>query len=196
MALRSVDLPGTPDPGGVDVVLAPMHRRHLRSVVRIEESVYPRPWTSGLFLSELAQAAQRTYLVAKVDGRVVGYAGAMYVLPDAHVTTVAVDPERQRSAIGTRLLLGLCEAALERGATALTLEVRVSNEPAQALYRRFGFVPAGARKAYYPPDAGHAEGEDALVMWAHDIDQPEFRRRIDAIAAAVPGTTRLERDYP
>lgn len=186
MAVRRVDLPET------EVVLAPMHRRHLRSVVRIEEAVYPRPWTTGLFLSELAQAAQRTYLVAKVDGRVVGYAGAMYVLPDAHITTIAVDPDRQRSAIGTRLLLGLCRAALDRGATALTLEVRVSNHAAQALYRRFGFVPAGARRAYYPPEAGATVGEDALVMWAHDIDRPEFRRRIDALAAALPGTTRME----
>lgn len=191
MALRSADLH---DP---EVVLTAMHRRHLRSVVRIEEQVYPRPWTSGLFLSELALAATRTYLVAKVDGRVVGYAGAMYVLPDAHVTTIAVDPERQRSAIGTRLLLGLCEAALELGATALTLEVRVSNTPAQELYRRFGFLPAGARKGYYPPDDGSSVGEDALVMWAHDIDQPEFRRRLDSIAGALPGgPTRLEKDAP
>lgn len=195
MAVRSVDLP--PSGSGDDsfeVVLAPMRRRHLRSVVRIEELVYPRPWTSGLFLSELAQTAQRTYLVAKVEGRVVGYAGAMYVLPDAHVTTIAVDPERQRSHIGTRLLLGLCESALGIGATALTLEVRVSNTPAQELYRRFGFVPAGARKGYYPPDGGEVVGEDALVMWVHDIDQPEFRRRLTDLAASIPGTTTYEKD--
>lgn len=190
MALRSVDLPPNPD----EVVLTAMHRRHLRSVVRIEEQVYPRPWTPGLFLSELAQAATRTYLVAKVDGRVVGYAGAMYVLPDAHVTTIAVDPERQRSAIGTRLLLGLCSAALAAGATALTLEVRVSNTPAQELYRRFGFVPAGARKGYYPPDGDQSVGEDALVMWAHDIDQPEFGRRLASIEAGLSGPTHYERD--
>jgi ribosomal-protein-alanine N-acetyltransferase len=104
----------------------------------------------------------------------------MYVPPDAHITTIAVDPERQRASIGTRLLLALCEAARRRGATALTLEVRVSNEAAQALYRRFGFVPAGARKGYYPDT-----GEDALVMWAHDIDHPEFAERLAAIAASL-----------
>lgn len=194
MALRQVDLPGDgpADDGRLDVVLAPMRRRHLRSVLRIEELTYPKPWTSGLFLAELGQAQQRTYLVAKVDGRVVGYGGVMYVLPDAHVTTVAVDPECQRSAIGTRLLLGLCEATLARGGTALTLEVRVSNVAAQALYRRFGFLPAGARKAYYPPEPGESVGEDALVMWAHDIDQPDFRRRLDEIAVGIPGTTTFE----
>lgn len=172
---------------GPHVVLAPMRRRHLRSVLRIEQQVYPRPWTSGLFLSELAQRDNRTYLVAKVGGRVVGYGGAMYVLPDAHITTIAVDPERQRETIGTRLLLGLCEAASEKGATALTLEVRVSNVGAQAMYRRFGFVPAGARKAYYADT-----GEDALVMWAHDIDHPEFGERLAAIAAGLPGSTTME----
>jgi [ribosomal protein S18]-alanine N-acetyltransferase len=185
MVVRSVDLPH--DDAALDVVLAPMRRRHLRSVLRIEGLVYPRPWTSGLFLSELAQGDNRTYLVAKVDGRVVGYGGAMYVLPDAHITTVAVDPDRQRSSIGTRLLLGLCEAALAKGATALTLEVRVSNDAAQELYRRFGFVPAGARKAYYEDT-----GEDALVMWAHDIDRPDFAARLAALAAEVPGSTTKE----
>lgn len=172
---------------GLHVVLAPMRRRHLRAVLRIEEQVYPRPWTSGLFLSELAQHGNRTYLVAKASGRVVGYGGVMYVRPDAHITTIAVDPARHRGAIGTRLLLALCRDAVAEGATALTLEVRVSNEPAQALYRRFGFIPAGARKAYYADT-----GEDALVMWAHDLDHPVFAGRLDTIAAAVPGTTELE----
>lgn len=172
------------------VALAPMRRRHLRAVVAIEEQVYPRPWTPGLFLSELALGDQRTYLVAMVDGRVVGYGGVMYVLPDAHVTTVAVDPASQRRSIGARLLLAMCREALAVGATALTLEVRVSNEAAQSLYRRFGFVPAGARKAYYPPEAGGV-AEDAIVMWAHDIDHPDFAARLDGIEAAL-GATAME----
>lgn len=171
----------------VDVVLAPMRRRHLRSVLRIEEQVYPRPWSTALFVSELGLRELRTYLLAKVDGVVVGYGGVMYVLPDAHVTTLAVDPSAQRRAIGTRLLVALARAAVAKGATALTLEVRTSNEPAQALYRRFGFAPAGVRKGYYADT-----GEDAIVMWAHDVDAPEFADRLDEIAAAVPGRTTVE----
>lgn len=173
------------------VVLEPMRRRHLRSVVAIEEQVYPRPWTSALFLAELALGEQRAYVVAKLDGRVVGYGGVMYVLPDAHITTVAVDPAHQGRAIGSRLLGSLCSTAIAAGATALTLEVRVTNAPAIALYQRFGFVPAGARKGYYPPPPGTSgPAEDALVMWAHDIDRPEFRRRLDAVEASL--TTTLE----
>ena len=69
---------------------------------------------------------------------------------DGHVTTIAVDPAWQRHGIGTRLLLALCREAVDRGVKALTLEVRAGNEPAQAMYRRFGFAPAGVRKNYYP----------------------------------------------
>jgi [ribosomal protein S18]-alanine N-acetyltransferase len=170
----------------IDVVLSPMRRRHVRSVVRIEEQVYPRPWSAGLFLAELAVRDQRTYLVAKVDDRLVGYGGVMYVLPDAHVTTLAVDPAWHRQAIGTRLLVALSRAAVTAGATALTLEVRASNTPAQELYRRFGFAPAGVRKGYYADS-----GEDALIMWAHDIDTAEFGDRLDAIAAGIPGGTSV-----
>jgi ribosomal-protein-alanine N-acetyltransferase len=169
-------------------VIEPMRRRHLRAVARIEEHSYRRPWSSGVFLSELAQGEGRTYVVATVDGRVVGYGGTMFVLPDAHITTIAVDPAHRRGGVASRLLVALCRDAVERGATALTLEVRVSNEAAQALYRSFGFAPAGARKAYYPADVD-GPAEDALVMWAHDIDQPAFTTRLAAIEA------RLERTH-
>ena len=186
MAAEPADLVGAVTaPLATAAVVEPMRRRHVRSVVRIEEQAYPRPWTSGLFLSELAQGDARTYLVATVDGRVVGYGGVMYVLPDAHVTTIAVDPSFRRGRVASVLLLHLVRDAIERGATALTLEVRVSNEAAQALYRRFGFAPAGARRDYYPADQ-HGPAEDALVMWVHDLDRPEFADRLAAIEAALP----------
>lgn len=156
-----------------------MRRRHLRAVLRIEQASSARPWSMALFLSELA-LEHRHYLVALLDGKVVGFGGVMYVLPDAHVTTIAVDHARRRQGIGTRLLLALCRDAVGAGATALTLEVRASNAAAQALYRRFGFAPAGVRKGYYSDT-----GEDAVVMWAHDIDGEAYGRRLDEIAVAA-----------
>lgn len=171
----------------IHVAVAPMRRRHLRSVLKIEAQVYPRPWTLGLFMSELALKATRSYLVAKVGGDVVGYGGLMITGSDAHVTTVAVDPSWQRNGIGTRLMLGLSRSAIARGCTGLTLEVRVTNTAAQELYRRFGFAPAGVRKNYYTET-----NEDAIVMWAHDIDLPEHQARLDDITAAVAGTTAWE----
>lgn len=169
------------------VEIVPMRRRHLRSVLRIEGRVYPRPWTFGLFMSELALRSTRVYLVAKVRGTVVGYAGLMLTGEDGHVTTVAVDPDWHRHGIGARLLLTLTRAGIARGCRALTLEVRMSNDAAQAMYRRFGYAPAGIRKGYYAET-----NEDALVMWAHDVDLPAYAERLAAIESGIAGTTDVE----
>jgi [ribosomal protein S18]-alanine N-acetyltransferase len=171
----------------LDVHLVPMRRRHLRSVLRIEAQVYPRPWSLALFMSELGLRATRSYTVARVDGMVVGYAGLMLTGEDAHVTTIAVDPAWHRHQIGTRLMLFMAREALRRGSRNLTLEVRVSNHGAQALYMQFGFRPAGIRKNYY-----QETNEDALVMWAEEIDAAEYLQRLDDLDAGVQGTTVIE----
>jgi len=168
-------------PPSAPVRIGPMRRRHLRGVLRIEEQVNPRPWSLSLFLSELRYTESRAYLVARVGTEIVGYAG------DGHVTNVGVDPEHRRQGIATRLMLELARRALDEGAEALTLEVRVSNTGAQELYRRFGFVPAGVRKGYYS-DAN----EDALIMWATDIDTPEYRAHLLDIERSLPTPTLLE----
>ncbi len=163
-----------------DVQIAPMRRRHLRGVVRIEAQVYPRPWTQSLFVSELALRSTRAYYVAKLGREVVGYAGLMLSMSDGHITTIAVDPAWHRHSIGTRLLLTLAREAITRDATALTLEVRLSNRGAQELYRRFGFIPVGVRKGYYADT-----GEDALVMWAYEVSEPPYKRLLDRIERNV-----------
>jgi [ribosomal protein S18]-alanine N-acetyltransferase len=175
------------DPMELEVAIVPMRRRHLRSVLRIEGSVYPRPWSLGLFASELAMRGSRAYRVAKVGSTVVGYAGLMHTAGEGHVTTLAVDPAWHRRQVGTRLLLALAHTAREWGCTGLTLEVRTSNAAAQELYRRFGFVPAGMRKGYYAET-----GEDALVMWATDVDAPAYGERLRAIEEGIVGTTVVE----
>ena len=178
-----------PDPEQDDLVvyLVPMRRRHLRSVLRIEAQVYPRPWSLSLFLSELALRSTRVYTVARTEGLVVGYSGLMLTGPDAHVTTIAVDPAWHRRGIGTRLLANMVRQALERGAQHLTLEVRVTNAAAQSLYRKFGFHPAGVRKNYYVET-----NEDALVMWADDIDSSGYSERLALLEASIPGATIIE----
>jgi [ribosomal protein S18]-alanine N-acetyltransferase len=175
------------EPADLDVRLVAMRRRHLRSVLRIESKVYPVPWSMSLFLSELALRSTRAYYVAFVGRQVVGYAGLMMTLDDGHVTTIAVDPAWHRHKIGTRLLLALSREARRRGATSLTLEVRLGNKPAQNLYRRFGFRPVGVRKNYYAETK-----EDALVMWAEDVAGDEYAGLLDTIEAGVPGTTEVE----
>jgi ribosomal-protein-alanine N-acetyltransferase len=138
----------------------------------------------SLFLGELALRGSRYYVVARVDGSVVGYAGLMLSLDEAHVTTIAVDPAWQRHRIGSRLLLNLSRAALARHARHMTLEVRVSNVAAQSMYRRFGFETEGVRKNYYAESK-----EDALIMWVHGIDGPGHLERLAAIEAGIGGGT-------
>jgi ribosomal-protein-alanine N-acetyltransferase len=111
---------------------------------------------------------------------VMGYCGLMVVGDEGHVTTLTVDPRWQQRGIGTLLLLDLARAAPRLEVHHLTLEVRVGNAPAQVIYRRFGFAPAGVRKNYYPEN-----GEDAIVMWARDIDTPLYADRLSRIESRL-----------
>ena len=173
---------GAPERGvPVRVVLEPMRPRDLPAVLDIEAAVYPRPWSHRIFTDELAQRRSRVYRVARVGRRIVGYAGLMLVQDDAHVNNIAVDPAWQGRGIATVLLLELVRVAVGRRARDLTLEVRVGNERAIALYRRFGLAPVGVRPGYY-----EETGEDAIIMWARGIDTEDYARRIDGIVLSLP----------
>lgn len=189
MAVRVSDLDTreTP-PAQPDVTITRMRRRHLRSVLRIENESVHTSWSVGLFMNELALRTTRLYVVAKHHNDVVGFAGLLFSGPDAHVTTVSTDPVWYRRKIATRLILVLARAAIERGCQNLTLEVRAGNQAAISMYQGFGLAPVGVRKNYYAD-----LNEDALVMWAHEIDQPEYTTRLDELEATIPGRTTLER---
>lgn len=167
------------------LAIAPMRRKHLRQVLRIEEACYPAPWSAALFQSEMAQRGTRRYTVASVGPLVVGYAGLMLVADEGHVTNIAVDPAWWGRGVAAWLLLDLARAAPGQGVRHLTLEVRAGNDRAQALYRRFGFAPAGLRRGYYAET-----GEDAIIMWAHDVDTPAYAERLAAIEAGLRGGGR------
>jgi len=165
------------------VVIEPMRRRHLRQAMPIEGAAYPTSWSRSVFEGELDQVrdGSRCYLVARRGREVVGYAG-VWIVPDpdgdqAHVTNVVVAAEHRRRGIATELLLELAHEIIDRGCVAWTLEVRASSAGAQALYRRFGFGPAGVRKRYYD------NSEDAIVMWCHDIDTPEYATRLEELSS-------------
>jgi [ribosomal protein S18]-alanine N-acetyltransferase len=159
-----------------------MRRRHLRGVMAIERRVYPRPWSPSLFISEMTVGRGRAYLVALESRQVVGYGGLISYGDEAHVTTIAVEPERHRLGIGTRLMYELIRRAQEMGAHAVSLEVRVTNWGAQRMYSRFGFRPVGIRKGYY-----QETNEDAVVMWTDDIRGTEYDRLLERIGEGFPG---------
>ncbi|MGQ0670462.1 MAG: ribosomal protein S18-alanine N-acetyltransferase [Actinomycetota bacterium] len=162
-----------------------MRRRHLRGVMAIERLVYPRPWSPNLFLSEMTESSNRCYLVARRGGGVVGYGGLICYGDEAHITNIAVDPMHHRQKIGTRLLHDLLLSAIDLGAQAVSLEVRVSNWGAQRLYGSFGFRPVGVRKNYY-----QEIGEDALIMWVDGIRAPEFGQLLRRVMFALPESIR------
>ncbi len=179
---------GTPEPGPrPTVVVQTMRRRHLSAVRRIDAAVYPRPWSLAMYHQELGRPQTRRYVIARIDGRIVGYAGLMLVAGEGHVTSVAVDPTCQGRGVGTRLLLALCRWSIMVGAGALTLEVREGNTRARELYARFGFVPAGVRRGYYTDNR-----EDAIVMWRHDVGKADFPAMLREIEESLVGTTRWE----
>ena len=161
-----------------------LRRRDLRHVLRIEATVFPEPWSVEVFNSELALRKGRLYRAAWDGPVMAGYIGFMIVDDEAHMTTIATAPSHQRSGIASTLIIGCIRTLLSQGVKHLSLEVAANNDPAQELYRRFGFAPVGVRRNYYP-----VTGQDALVMWAYDIDSEDYGRRLEELAASHPRAT-------
>lgn len=135
-----------------------MTKDDLDEVMAIERSAYRYPWSSGFFLQELQVACARSIL-AEIDGRICGYV-LFWLLPGSiDVHNLAIAPELRRLGIARMLMRQVVAAAGAQAATRVTLEVRLSNEPAKKLYASMGFVQTGLRKGYYSDD-----GEDAFTM--------------------------------
>lgn len=155
------------------VTITPMRMEDISRVLEIEQISFPTPWPRDAYTHELRENRLACYLVARVMHQIVGYTGMWIILDEAHVTTLAVDPESRRQRIGERLLVALLDEAMRRGARWVTLEVRKSNAAAQALYRKYGFKDIGVRKGYYSDNR-----EDAIVMWTGNIYEPAFQDRL------------------
>ena len=105
----------------------------------------------------------------------IGFAGMWLAFDEAHVTTIGVDPDQRGLGLGELLLLCMFDEAVARGANWLTLEVRVTNAAAQALYRKYGFTAHGTRKRYYSDN-----NEDALIMWSPALGEPQYRADVES----------------
>jgi ribosomal-protein-alanine N-acetyltransferase len=141
-----------------------VHIRALRladiaDVEAIEQRAYKTPWSRSMFASELAKST--SICLAALDGSLlVGYVINSRYVDAWHVMNVAVDPDYQRRGIATRLLERLFELTADDERRGYTLEVRVSNLEAIALYEKLGFERRGLRRGYYTDNR-----EDALIMW-------------------------------
>lgn len=151
----------------MDWRIRPATRRDVTALLDIERAQFPEPWTRGMLLDEITNVATRRYRVAVEGRRIVGYLGAMFVLDEGHLNTVATTPGEEGRGIARSLMADFIDAARSRGVRRVSLEVAVSNERAQALYRSLGFSPVGLRRRYY-----ERTGEDALVCWLELDESP------------------------
>lgn len=163
------------------VEIAPMTAQDIPAVLEIERRSFATPWPREAYTHELDHNRTAVYLVARQDEAAVGYAGMWVVMDEAHITTIAVDPPLRGLGIGERLLIGLIDRAIERGARWIQLEVRQSNMVAQRLYHKYGFREVGIRRHYYSDN-----GEDAVVMWTGNLGE-DFQQRYRSLRTAFLG---------
>ncbi|MER6943566.1 ribosomal protein S18-alanine N-acetyltransferase [Nonomuraea sp. NPDC000554] len=137
-----------------------MTEADLPAVMAIERTTFPLDaWSEGMMRGELAdQPRSRHYVVALVDGVIVGYAGLAAAADQADVQTIAVLEAHQGTGIGGAMLTELLAEARRRGAREMFLEVRSDNPQARGVYEHFGFAEIGLRRRYYD------DGTDAIMM--------------------------------
>lgn len=139
----------------------PMLLSDVPQIAAIERETFTAPWSAEAFVNEIKHNHFARYTVMELDQAIIGYGGMWIIMDEAHVTNIAVrEPFRGRG-FGEMLLRRLMRTAADQGARSMTLEVRVSNETAQNLYRKLGFRHNGIRPRYYTDNQ-----EDAYIMWA------------------------------
>ncbi len=143
--------------------IEPFAAQHVAAAARLEEQCFDAPWSEAALAEELDN--EHALFLAAVDeesGQLAGYLGCHLVVDEGYIANVAVSPTFRRSGIGSALVCALIERAKERGASFLTLEVRVSNRAAIGLYEKLGFQSVGVRRGFYDKPK-----EDALLMTVH-----------------------------
>ncbi|GAB4572451.1 MAG: ribosomal protein S18-alanine N-acetyltransferase [Anaerolineae bacterium] len=204
-------------------VLREMHYEDIPQVVAIDRQSFPIPWSASVYRYELGQNSLSTMIVVSLydsagrlresasllgrilhrlrNGRhdpgwhrvVVGYGGFWFSGGEAHVSTIATHPDYRRRGLGELLLAGMIRRALEIQAREISLEVRVSNEPAIALYTKYGFRPAGIKPRYYRDN--HEDAYDMRVTVTPDF-RAMMTARWQALARRVPFVDQLTAHTP
>ena len=142
--------------------------RDLAAIETIERRSYPTPWSRSMFAGEISKPS--SICLGAFDAEtheLLGYLIISRYVDAWHVMNVAVEPAHRRRGIATALLDRLFELTAEDSRRGYTLEVRVSNSEAIALYERLGFQARGIRRGYYADNR-----EDALIMWKDPVREP------------------------
>ena len=139
------------------MLILDMTTKHLPDILKVEQESFSHPWTENMFLEEL-NGKFSVYRVAIEENKAVGYMGMWILADEGHITNVAVGKNCRGKGIGSALVKDFIRMAEEKDLAFLTLEVRVSNKNAIALYEKHGFLEVGRRKKYYE------NTEDAILM--------------------------------
>jgi ribosomal-protein-alanine N-acetyltransferase len=139
-----------------------MKEDDIDGILDISSLSFSVSWSRDSYIQELANPVAK-YFVAKVNNKVVGFAGTWIVLDEAHITNIAVHPDHRKSGIASKLLMELINYCKAHDCVAYTLEVRSGNKAARGLYEKYNFKEAGIRKNYYEDNK-----EDAVLMWLRD----------------------------
>jgi ribosomal-protein-alanine N-acetyltransferase len=155
-----------------DIRIEQMRVEDVEEVAELDKKCFPTPWSAGAYMNEVNNHSAY-YVVARVDHRIISFAGMWLIMDEAHITTIGVDPEFRGQKIGERILIHILDEAVHQGARRVTLEVRKSNSVAQNLYDKYMFHTVAVRKAYYTNN-----DEDALVMWIDDMWSSDFLKTL------------------
>lgn len=144
-----------------EIKIKKMTFEDLDAVYEIDQTSFPVPWSKASFEEELRNLLA-TYLVAKLDDKIIGYIGSWMVVDECHITNIAVHSDYRRNGVASKLVEELLKYCNEHGISYVLLEVRLNNFPAQKLYEKYGFHSDGIRKGYYKnPDGTY---DDAMLM--------------------------------
>ncbi|WP_270567614.1 ribosomal protein S18-alanine N-acetyltransferase [Clostridium beijerinckii] len=143
----------------MNITIDLMKEEDIDEILDISSLSFSICWSKSSYMQELTNPVAK-YFVAKVDNKVIGFAGTWIVLDEAHITNIAIHPNYRKQGIASKLLEELLYYCKSQGCIAYTLEVRKSNVAAKALYEKYNFKQEGIRKGYYEDNK-----EDAILMW-------------------------------
>lgn len=189
-------------------ILRHMRLEDISQVVQVDELSFPTPWSVRTYQFEITNRETSHLIVLEApgggspgqtgglrtffhrlrgpktnNGTIIGYGGCWLIAGEAHISTIAVHPTYRGKNLGELLLAGMLSRAVRLEAEYSVLEVRVSNAPAQALYRKYEYEITGVRRGYYRDN-----GEDAYLMEVRPLDEAyraRLQQRISALRQQV-----------
>jgi ribosomal-protein-alanine N-acetyltransferase len=158
-------------------VLKHLQSQHLDQVVNLDKICLGGIWTKEGYQRELESPNSELLGLFIEEEILIGFGCFWAILEEAHLTILMIHPDYQGQGLGKFLLFSLLKLAVNRNLERATLEVNANNKKALTLYQKFGFKIAGTRKGYY-----QKTGEDALILWRNDLQQPDFLETVETLA--------------